>query len=219
MQQLSTLGNGLVNSVINRLPFELHIPGYQFCGPGTRLTERLQRGEQGINQLDSACRDHDISYSQSNNLSNRHIADRILAKKARERIIASDANLGEKAAAAAVWSAMKVKTKLGMGLHNKRKRKVQNKIRKKTILRKRFLPIAKRGGLLPILPLLGALGSLVGGAATVAKAVSDRKSAQKQLAELQRHNKAMEGRGLFIRPYTRGGGTRKIKKKIHRKRY
>lgn len=115
MQQLSTLGNGLVNSVINRLPFELHIPGYQFCGPGTRLTERLQRGEQGINQLDSACRDHDISYSQSNNLSNRHIADRILAKKARERIIASDANLGEKAAAAAVWSAMKVKTKLGMG--------------------------------------------------------------------------------------------------------
>lgn len=134
----SKLGTGLVNSVINRLPLELHIPGYQFCGPGTRLKERLQRGEQGINPLDSACRDHNISYSQSKNLSNRRIADRILAKKARERIIASNANLKEKAVAAAVWSDMKVKTKLEMGLHNKQKRKIKNKICKKNNFKKKI---------------------------------------------------------------------------------
>lgn len=29
-------GGGIVNSVINNLPFEAHIPGgYQYCGPGT----------------------------------------------------------------------------------------------------------------------------------------------------------------------------------------
>jgi len=28
---------GLLNRVIDVLLFELHIPGYQFCGPGTHL--------------------------------------------------------------------------------------------------------------------------------------------------------------------------------------
>lgn len=30
-------GKGLVNQLINKLPVELHIPGYSFCGPGTKL--------------------------------------------------------------------------------------------------------------------------------------------------------------------------------------
>jgi len=30
-------GRGLVNKIINKLPFELHIPGYSYCGPGTNL--------------------------------------------------------------------------------------------------------------------------------------------------------------------------------------
>ena len=28
---------------------------YQFCGPNTRLEERLARGDQGINRLDKVC--------------------------------------------------------------------------------------------------------------------------------------------------------------------
>jgi len=50
--------------MINVLPFELHIPGYQFCDPGTRLENRLTRGDQGINSLDVACREHDIVFAQ-----------------------------------------------------------------------------------------------------------------------------------------------------------
>ena len=57
-------GSGLVNRIINRLPIELHIPGYQFCGPGTRLQKRLARGDEGINPLNAACREHDIVYSR-----------------------------------------------------------------------------------------------------------------------------------------------------------
>ncbi|KYN11265.1 hypothetical protein ALC57_16593 [Trachymyrmex cornetzi] len=84
---------GLLNRAINALPFELHIPEYQFCGPRTRLEKRLARGDRGINPLDAACREHDIAYSHSNDLTERHAADNILAEKARKRITASDSTL------------------------------------------------------------------------------------------------------------------------------
>lgn len=38
-------GKGLVDTVINKLPIELHLPGYQYCGPGTKLEKRLTRGD------------------------------------------------------------------------------------------------------------------------------------------------------------------------------
>jgi hypothetical protein len=41
---------------------EWHLPGYKFCGPGTRVVTRLLRGDKGINELDEGCREHDISY-------------------------------------------------------------------------------------------------------------------------------------------------------------
>lgn len=118
-------GRGLVNRIINSLPFELHIPGYQYCGPGTKLSKRLERGDPGINPLDSACKEHDIAYSKNReNLSARHEADKILAERAWKRVFAPDADLTEKAAAWAVVNTMKAKTKLGMGLKDKKK---QNK--------------------------------------------------------------------------------------------
>jgi len=80
---MSASGCNLLNRAVNALPFELHIPGYQFCGPGTRLAKGLARGDAGINPLDAACRDHDIAYSHSNDLTDRHAADNILAEKAR----------------------------------------------------------------------------------------------------------------------------------------
>lgn len=41
---------------------ELHIPGYNFCGPGTQVEARLERGDYGVNKLDNACRVHDVDY-------------------------------------------------------------------------------------------------------------------------------------------------------------
>jgi len=149
--------------VIDALPFKLHISGYQCYGPGTHLEKRLVRGDRCINSLDAACREHDIAYSHSNDLPERHVADQILAEKARKHIIARNSTLGERAAAAAVWAAIKAKTKIDMSM------KTKVKMKKKT---KRVLPTAKRGGILPILPMLGALGSLIGRAAGVAKATA-----------------------------------------------
>ncbi|KAK9700975.1 Phospholipase A2-like domain [Popillia japonica] len=111
-----TQGGGLLNSLINNLPVELHLPGYPYCGPGTKLQKHLARGDPGINLLDAACKEHDIAYSQNKDLSSRHRADLILENKAWSRVKSKDACVGEKAAAWSVTNAMKIKRKLGMGL-------------------------------------------------------------------------------------------------------
>jgi hypothetical protein len=123
-------GKGFLNTAINKLPFEAHIPGYQFCGPGAKLEKRLARGEKGINPLDSACRDHDITYSETSDLKSRHKADKILENRAWERVF-SGKNLKEKAVAYAVMNAMKAKQKMGMGFKKvvikRKKRKLPKK--------------------------------------------------------------------------------------------
>lgn len=118
-----TRGKGLINTIINKLPVELHIPGYQYCGPGTKLRKRVARGDPGINPLDAACKEHDIAYSKNReDIEARNAADRVLANKAWQRVFAGDAGIGEKAAAFAITNAMKAKAKLGMGLKKKKKR-------------------------------------------------------------------------------------------------
>ena len=115
-----------MNKIINKLPFEAHIPGYKFCGPGTKLKARLARGDQPINPLDAACQEHDIAYSQNEDTTLRNVADRLLAAKAWKRVRARDAGFGEKAAAYAVTNTMNLKSTLGMGL-KKRGSKMRSK--------------------------------------------------------------------------------------------
>jgi len=79
-------GSGIINKIINTLPFEAHIPGYNFCIPGRKLKQSLERGDHGISQLDEACRVHDIAYSQYKDLADRHKADAVLINKAWERV-------------------------------------------------------------------------------------------------------------------------------------
>ena len=68
----------------------------------------------------------------------RHVADRMIAQRAWERVIAKDASLGEKAAAWAVTNAMKVKTKLGMGLKKKIMEKLASARKLRAKLKKIF---------------------------------------------------------------------------------
>lgn len=114
----------VINSAIDSLPVELHIPGgYQYCGPGTKLEERLKRGDPGINKLDQACKEHDIAYSKYSDTSQRAVADQTLAKRAWERVSAKDSSLSEKASALAVATAMKAKTSIGGCIKRKCRRK------------------------------------------------------------------------------------------------
>lgn len=115
-------GSGLLNDVINKLPFELHAPrnwqfdSYNFCGPGTKLAERLARGDKGINPLDEACKKHDIWYRDHRKPEDRWVADKALQKAAWDRVTSDDAGLNERSVALATTGAMWLKRKLGMGL-------------------------------------------------------------------------------------------------------
>lgn len=213
-------GKGLLNSIINKLPFEAHLPGYQYCGPGTKLKERLKRNDPGINGLDRACKEHDIAYAETNETAKRNIADKILAKKALERIKSSDASLGERSAALGVAGIMMAKSKMGMGLKKQSGGCLKKSCKKKTSIEKkdisaakvkakkkpkaskntpRIIPAPKIGGVLPLVPIfagLSALGALMGGSAGVANAVISANKAKKDLKEVQRHNETMEAIAL-----------------------
>lgn len=132
-------GAGLINSAIDKLPFELHFPGYQYCGPGTKLKKRLSRGDPGINKLDSACKEHDIVYDKHKSDEKRAEADQILSSKAWDRVVSGDAGFGERAAALAVSGAMKTKialSKLGKGLP-KMEPKPKPKPKRKKMMKKK----------------------------------------------------------------------------------
>lgn len=102
-------GCGLLDSIVNKIPIELHVPGYQYCGPGTKLEKRLARGDPGINPLDQACKIHDIAYLKYKSGPERYEADKLLAKEAWNRVLSKDASISERAIALGVSAAMKAK--------------------------------------------------------------------------------------------------------------
>lgn len=128
-------GYGLIDYIINRLP-EIHIPGYQYCGPGTKLEKRLARGDPGINELDKACKDHDIAYSECDDTKSRRKADKVLVARAFKRVYSQDANLSERTAALLVSGLIGAKmglTKIGLGIaDSKRIGKKKKKMVKKS---------------------------------------------------------------------------------------
>lgn len=116
---------GLIDSIINRMP-EIHIYSYQYAGPGTKLEKRLARGDPGKNELDVACRDHDIAYASCEDSKSRRKADKVLIKRAFKRVYSKDAKLDERAVALLVSGLMSAKvglTKIGLGLGDKRAHK------------------------------------------------------------------------------------------------
>lgn len=244
-QKASTkVGSGLVNTLINRLPFELHLPGYNYCGPGTKLDKRLNRGDVGINPLDEACKSHDIAYAQNKSLETRHRADLELAVAAGRRWRESN-SLPERLLALGVNKIMKYKVKRGMGVNLKnvitaarkavkkhvsnknniptnnklisaaikaaRKAIKQNGVAKGQPLKKpRVIPLPKKGGFLPLIPILGALaaaGSLAGGVTTAAKNIYEM--VQKKNNNTNNVKDSIPhalGRGMYMAPYKKGMG-------------
>jgi len=65
---ISASGKGLINDTINSLPLEIHMPGHNFTGPGTKLNKRLNEDmtskarSKPINRVDKAAYHHDICY-------------------------------------------------------------------------------------------------------------------------------------------------------------
>lgn len=225
------LGKGIINTLIDSLPFEAHIPGgYRYCGPGTKLSERLKRGDKPINDLDARCMAHDVRYSQNKDLAARHEADRELIEDSWKIATDSSKSLGERAAAYLVTNVMKGKMAVGGRIkkkdsprqkgvgrgvasschHSKKeveKRQRKNKKRgvdKIKLVGPRVIPLPKSGGLLKYIgPILTGLSTV----ASVAGTANDLLKALEKLKDGKGVNKRVKlapfkkGWGLYLRPY------------------
>lgn len=69
---------------------EYHIPGYHFCGPGTKVVTRLMSETnygKPINELDQACMIHDIEYL-------KYAGNDLMLRKADKKLKDSAAKIG-----------------------------------------------------------------------------------------------------------------------------
>lgn len=220
-------GGGLLNTLINSLPVELHLPGgYQFCGPGTDLKKRLSLGQKGINPLDAACRDHDIAYEASNDSSVRETADRVLENRAWENFKTAS-NIAEKAASWAVTTGMKAKGKMGAGCGFKNivgvaRKAVMKSIKtcpasanmsgmiraavaaakkhvrtRKTCKKPRVINVPKTGGAMSLIPIFAALSAL----GTMAGGASNIVKTMGNVASNVAGSPIHLGKGLYLRPH------------------
>lgn len=104
------------------------------------MSERLERGDRGVNGLDELCKTHDIAYEAHKDSDERNKADKELAAGAFKRFFSKDATLGERTASLLVSSAMKAKTGLskfgGSGIFGsckrRRRRGSKSKMKKST---------------------------------------------------------------------------------------
>ena len=108
---------GDLNSVLNpgKLP-ELHLPGHNFAGPGTKLKERLLRGDTPVKELDKADQFHDMTYAIFKDKKDRHVFDKKLLDEAFNIVKNLKNSLKDRAEAGLVGSLMFGKRKLGMGV-------------------------------------------------------------------------------------------------------
>ena len=131
-------GKGLLNTILQKVPLpemHLYLPNsiqsediqngsynntgkYSYCGPGTKVQQRLKEGYQGVNTLDKVCKQHDIFYSKNKKTKERNIGDDILANQASH--IALDHNEPEyvRNDTKLVTTIMAAKSKFGMGSKN-----------------------------------------------------------------------------------------------------
>jgi len=92
---------------------------YNYCGPGTKLEERLASNDpkyrDPINNLDSICQQHDIDYSNSKSLADKHKADDLMLKRI-SKIPFKDRPWGTTGVQALIAS----KRKIGLGIKKKK---------------------------------------------------------------------------------------------------
>ena len=71
-------GGSFLNSLVNKLSFEIHLLGHNFTGPGTKLNERLnpdgtlKEWSIPINRVDNAAYHHDLCYSKHDDTKTRN---------------------------------------------------------------------------------------------------------------------------------------------------
>ena len=71
---------GDIVDVIGKHIDEMHFPGSNYLGPGTKFKERIEKGDKPVDRIDEASMHHDLSYHMYKDKEKRHEADRKLLK-------------------------------------------------------------------------------------------------------------------------------------------
>jgi len=122
--QFVKTGTGIFNKVVNKLPFELHLPGHNFTGPGTRLDRRLNADltpkdwSKPINRVDNAAYHHDLCYAKNQDRKTRNeICDREMVRELDE---ITTPTLRERLERGIVRNLINAKANFGLGIKKNR---------------------------------------------------------------------------------------------------
>ena len=119
-------GGSLLNKAINNLPVEMHLPGHNFTGPGTKLNKRLnpdltpKKWSKPINRVDKAAYHHDLCYLKNNDTATRNtVCDKNMLKELKGIY---NPSIREKMERGLVSTLIGTKARFGMGVREKKLR-------------------------------------------------------------------------------------------------
>lgn len=140
----SASGGDLVSSLSNitsgiKLPWarysgEMHIPGMNFAGPGTRLDLRLNSDgtpkdtSRPVDRVDEAAYRHDMAYSAFPDTKTRNVADRVMVSELNE---IPKPTFRERVERAVIKPILSTKANFGLGLTSSKNSKRPKKARLK----------------------------------------------------------------------------------------
>ena len=116
-------GGSSLNKAINNLPFEMHLPGHNFTGPGAKLKKRLnpdltpKKWSKPVNRVDKAAYHHYVCYLKNDDTATRNtVCDKNMLKEL-EGIY--NPTLRERLDKSIVSKLTGTKVKFGMGVKKK----------------------------------------------------------------------------------------------------
>ena len=120
----SSKGGSILNKMINSLPVEMHLPGHNFTGPGTKLNKRLnpdltpKKWSKPINRVDKAAYNHDICYLKNNDTVTRNaVCDKNMLKELKGIY---NPTIRERMERGLVSSLIGTKARFGWGINKKK---------------------------------------------------------------------------------------------------
>ncbi len=113
----------MFNKLTSKFPLqkfegEVHIPGMNFAGPGTRLDLRLnedstpKQWSYPVDRVDQAAYYHDLAYAQHSDTANRNVADNVMLQQMNS---ISSPTMREKIERAIIKPIIATKAKLDLG--------------------------------------------------------------------------------------------------------
>ena len=137
-------GGSLINKAINNLPFEMHLPGHNFMGPGPKLKKRLnpdltlKKWIKPVNRVDKASFHYDVCYLKNDDTASRNaVCDKNMLKEL-EGIY--NPTLQERMDKSIVSKLIRTKVKFGIGVKKKKSlaeelyKPIRGKFKKRRIL-------------------------------------------------------------------------------------